>query len=259
MTTVDERSSTAHRALFDDRGIGAGPAKNESRLSLGAPEGGRLGFDHMNEVLSSFRSCIMKAVPRANGKFTGCEKYILCWSQLELPVSGTWKLEYDSIAAHALLLVIKDNSKAFAAATIGMDRRCRQAAAFLSDIPQTVADFDLEYIRQATELPAPTNQKESDLFLGTIMDMMFRGKHGDMDQPCVLSDLLEIKTVHGLEDLHRHSIDVALCGSYTTLCDRCCVFPAVDDSQTGSSLLTAVESAVAWIRLGMYGKYFFYE
>jgi hypothetical protein len=66
---IDERTSDSQMSSFDDRGIGGGTTAGESRLSLGAPTGGRVGFDHMNEVLSSFRSCLMKAVPGGKGEY----------------------------------------------------------------------------------------------------------------------------------------------------------------------------------------------
>ena len=65
---VDERTSDSKWAhLLDDRGMG-GPALLDSRRSIGEPSGGKVGFDHMNEVLSSFRSCLIYAIPGGNGK-----------------------------------------------------------------------------------------------------------------------------------------------------------------------------------------------
>jgi hypothetical protein len=63
----DEKTSGSHLD-FDDRGIGRG-LPVESRVALGGPTGGKLLVsDPMNEVLSSFRSCLLNAVPGGNGK-----------------------------------------------------------------------------------------------------------------------------------------------------------------------------------------------
>ena len=66
---VDERKlhSRFARAL-DDRGIG-GPAMVESRQALGAPTCGKVGFDYMGEVVSSFRSCVLNVVPVESGGY----------------------------------------------------------------------------------------------------------------------------------------------------------------------------------------------
>jgi hypothetical protein len=65
---IDERKSDSTWAHgTDDRDIG-GSIVRESRQSLGAPAGGKIGFDHMGEVISSFRSCLVNALPGAMGE-----------------------------------------------------------------------------------------------------------------------------------------------------------------------------------------------
>ena len=63
---AEEKRSGSHLD-FDDRGIGGGVSV-ESRLALGGPTGGKLVNDPMNEALSSFRTCLMKAVPGGGGE-----------------------------------------------------------------------------------------------------------------------------------------------------------------------------------------------
>jgi hypothetical protein len=64
----DERKSDSKWArALDDRGMG-GPMKFESRQALGEATSGKVGFDCMNEALSSFRSCLMHAAPSRKGK-----------------------------------------------------------------------------------------------------------------------------------------------------------------------------------------------
>jgi hypothetical protein len=75
---IDERKLDSKLARdIDDRDMG-GPVSNESRLSLGGtPAGGKVGFDFSNEILSSFRSCVMNATPAGNGECpvgTACGK-----------------------------------------------------------------------------------------------------------------------------------------------------------------------------------------
>ena len=67
MPTDERKSDSKWAQALDDRGMG-GPMKFESRQALGEATNGKVGFDCMNEVLSSFRSCLMHAAPSGKGK-----------------------------------------------------------------------------------------------------------------------------------------------------------------------------------------------
>jgi hypothetical protein len=219
---------------LDDRGIG-GPAAsdNESRLSLGAPEGGKVGFDYMNEVISSFKSCLMNAVPA--GK-------------------GVWRLDYDMVAAHALLCCIRGNPEAIHRAAKAVLGRSRQAAAFLSDTPYTIDKFAHQQLKSVWEKISPLSKGDSDrndkLYLGAIMDMIVRGNN-----PSLLSNFFWLK-----QDLSKADeevpiyISVSSVGSYSEVGIRACSHTPLEDGAAETALKNAVWSASAWLRLDSLGS-----
>ena len=82
---VDERKLDSRFAReVDDRGMG-GPVAVESRLSLGAPAGGKVGFDYMGEVVSSFRSCVLNVIPVESGEYDMTED--VCMAPDSIPLT----------------------------------------------------------------------------------------------------------------------------------------------------------------------------
>lgn len=116
---ADERNLDSAQAYEeDDRGIG-GSALYESRTSLIRKKGGQVGSDLTNDVLSALCRCVIVA-----GK--------------HLKRSSEWKLEYDEVAAHALLCCTRGNGRAMTIAAKTMDQLWRQAASFIATIPSSI-------------------------------------------------------------------------------------------------------------------------
>lgn len=249
----DEKTSGS-RFDFDDRDIGDG-VKVESRVALGGPTGGKLVADPMNEVLSSFRTCIMTVVPGGSGEKI-LREFGICGLKLFsnilfLSPLGTWKLEYDSIAAHALLCIVRGNEKSMADVAKGIDSRCRQAAAFLSDMHLTVQKVGGEKIEALVNGNSDDEVKTEIEKHGIIMDMIFRGYGVLGKSPSLLNDFLELKLEHRVYNKPGHIISISSLGSYTALCSRSCSFPPLD-SGGEAILINSMSSARAWAKLGKF-------
>lgn len=212
----------------DDRDIGGGTTAGQSRLSLGETGTGRVGFDYQDEVLSAFRNCIMRASPAAN---------------------GTWKLEYDMTAAHALVCIIRGNDEALLDAAKRIDSRCRQAAEFLSDIPHSFQRHDgaaVTTLLRGLDASKVVGAKE-----GVVMDVLFRGI--DESSPCVLNELLEINSDPTVEPgKNVYGIEVLKGSSYSDMCGRCSIPPSSVADDVNGTFKDAMVSAKAWVQLGRY-------
>lgn len=111
---ADERNlDSAYAHAADDRGIG-GSTEFESRHSVSSSRGRPVGVDPVNEVVSALCCCVV---------FSS-----------RLP-SNEWKLGYDETAAHTLLTAIRYHPGAIHAAAKLMEKRWRQAAVLLADVP----------------------------------------------------------------------------------------------------------------------------
>jgi len=225
---------------LDDRGIGGSTiSKVDSRLSLGALEGGKVGFDYMNEVIVSFNSCILNAAP--GGK-------------------GSWKLNYDSLAAHALLSCIRGNSEAIICASNAIETRCRQSAAFLADAPFMIDKFDTGYLRNELKYLAPIKggkYDNNDLYYGAIMDMIVRNRGGNLftEVISVLDNMLYLT-----KDLSKKEGDVSIyvsvtsVGSYNDVGARCITYSFLEEDAAQAAFSNAVESTRALLKLDAFGS-----
>jgi hypothetical protein len=214
----------------DDREMG-GPASAEGdpRLSLAAPEGGVVNFDYMKEVIQSFKSCLINAGPA--GK-------------------GLWRLDYDMVAAHALLTCIRGNPEAIHRASKTIANRCGQAAAFLADTPHTIDRFAHQQLQSVWETIAPKNEggenaRDEALYFGAIMDMIVRG-----NKPSVLSNFFWLK-----QDLSKEEeevpiyVSVSSVGSYNEIGERACTYAPMEAGAAETALKNAVWSTGAWLRM----------
>ena len=214
----------------DDRDIGGGTTTGHSRLALGEKGIGKVGFDYQNEVLSAFRNCIMRATPATH---------------------GSWNLEYDMIAAHALIWIVRGNEEALLDTAKRLDKRCRQAAEFLSDIPHSLQRFagsTISGLISGLDKDAPRIIGAMD---GAVMNILFRGI--DESSPCVYNEILEIRseptmdvtgTVYGIEVLEN--------SSYSDMCRRCSTLNPLDVDEGHGAINVAMRSAKAWVQLGTF-------
>ena len=221
---------------LDDRGMGGSIAASiDSRLSLGAGKGGKLGFDYMNEVINSFKCCIMSAGP--GGK-------------------GAWKLSYDMVAANALLCVIRGKPEAVKRASEAIETRFCEAAAFLADVPATIDTiFDSGKLWSELKDLVPVNGNESDkdhLYHGAIMDMIVRRNRGDgfADVGSILDHMLYLT-----KDLNKNDGEVAIyvsvscAGSYNAVGIRACGSAPLEQDAAGAAFSNAVGSTSALLKL----------
>ncbi len=231
---IDERESNSILSQLDDRDIGGGTIAGQSRQSLGDSGAGKVGFDYRHEIFSAFRSCIMRATPA--GK-------------------GTWKLEFDMIAARALLLIIRGSPEAINDVAKRIDNRCRQSAAFLSDMPHSVERFAGSKL---TSLISGIEKKKLSRngakIEAEIMNILFRGC-GDLSKTsCVLNDLFEFRSIYRTDDesdyKSMYAVQVTETSSYSEMCARCCAFPPLDADLAEGALRAGMGSARAWVKLG---------
>ena len=111
---ADERKlDSMYAHLEDDRGIG-GSAEYVSRRSISPQKGGSIGKDLIGEIISALCGCVVFASRVA---------------------ADDWKLGYDHVAAHVLLLAVQHNSNAAIAALKIMENRYRQAAVSIAELP----------------------------------------------------------------------------------------------------------------------------
>lgn len=221
---------------LDDRDMGRPTAASvESRLSLGIPEGGKVGFDYMNEVISSFKSCLMSAVP--GGK-------------------GVWRLDYDMVAAHALLTAIRGSQDATASAYKAVDSRYRQSAAFVADTPKVVDKYAQKIIHtELNDIAGEAKARNDDLYYGAIMDMIFRGNKNFAESKPVIDDILWLK-----EDLQSNEEDVDIylsvtsIGSYNDVGSRACSYSPLEQEEGETAFKNAVESRSALLKLDAFSS-----
>jgi hypothetical protein len=215
---------------LDDRGMGGPTAASvESRLSLGIPEGGKVGFDYMNEVITSFKSCLMSAVP--GGK-------------------GVWRLDYDMVAAHALLSSIRGSADAIDSAYRAVDSRCRQSSSFLADIPMVIDKYAESRIHSAVKDFVQGTTQKDDLYYGAIMDMIFRGNNNFVESKSVINEVLWLKDdLHGKEEDVDIYVPVSLIGSYNDVGSRACSYSPLEQEEAETAFKSAVESRNALLKL----------
>ena len=143
------------------------------------------------------------------------------------------------VAAHALLCVVRGSSKAIQGASKGVDRRCRQAAAFLSDMP---ASTEL-----CVKVVGEIEDKEQQA--GIVMDKIF-SEPSDKGDDFILEDFLELMPMHRSKKNHGHSVAVSMIGSFNELCNRACLLPPLDTDPYKVAIENARSSARAWLKLG---------
>jgi len=225
---------------LDDRGMGSSIASSvDSRLSLGALEGGKIGFDYMNEVIVSFKSCILNAAPGG---------------------SGAWKLNYDLVAANALITCIRGNSEAIIRAAEAIRTRYRQASIFLADVPSTI-DTLFDSGKRWNELKSliPVNGSKSDekyLYHGAIMDIIVRRNSDEngVAVESILRDMLYLtKGVPAKTGHVSLYVSVSSFGSYDDVGARATSYsPLEQGDAAGAAVSNAIESTSALLKLNSF-------
>eukprot|EP00535_Pseudo-nitzschia_heimii_P004499 CAMPEP_0197174636 /NCGR_PEP_ID=MMETSP1423-20130617/1064_1 /TAXON_ID=476441 /ORGANISM="Pseudo-nitzschia heimii, Strain UNC1101" /LENGTH=1412 /DNA_ID=CAMNT_0042623579 /DNA_START=113 /DNA_END=4348 /DNA_ORIENTATION=- len=226
---------------LDDRGMGGSiSASVDPRLSLGEVKGGKLGFDYMDEVINAFKCCIMSVGP--GGK-------------------GAWKLNYDMVAANALLHSIRGKPEAVKCASKAMESRFCEAAAFLADVPATIDTiFDSGRLWSELKNLVPVNGDESDknnLYYGAIMDMIIRRNKGDgfADVGSILDHMLYLtKDVKNKDEDVAIFVSVSSAGSYDAVGARACGVAPLEQDAAGAAFGNAVGSTSALLKLNSFAS-----
>lgn len=224
---------------YDDRGMGGSiSASVDSRLSLGTLEGGKLGFDYMNEVIDSLTSCIMSAAPGGR---------------------GAWNLNYDMVAANALLSCIRSNAEATTRASRAIETRLCQAAVFLADVPATIDTiFDSGKLWSELKDLVPVNGSETDkknVYYGAIMDMIVRRNDGFADVGSILDDMLYLtKDVSDKKEEISIYVSVSSVGSYNAVGVRACSATPLAQDAAAAAFSNAVGSTSALLKLNSFAS-----
>ena len=226
---------------LDDRGMGGAiGASIDPRLSLGPREEGKLEFDYMNEVVDSFKCCILSAGPGGR---------------------GAWKLSYDMVAANALLSCVRGNADAIALAFELTKTRFQEAAVFLADVPATIdAIFDTGKLWSELKDLVPVDGSETekrDVYYGAIMDMMVRRSNDEEteDTETILDHMryLTQDVTDEKEDILIH-VAVSSVGSYSTVGARACSSTPLQQDAAGAAFSNAVGSTSALLRLNAFAS-----
>ena len=226
---------------LDDRGIGGSvSASVDSRLSLGALKGGKLGFNYMSQVVDSFKCCIVSTEPGGR---------------------GAWKLNYDMVAANALLSSVRGHSEAIESAYRAIETRFHQAAVFLADVPATI-DVIFESGKLWNELKdlvavSGSENDKKNLYQGAIMDMIVRRSRDDglTDVGSILDDMLYLTmdVSDKKEDISIY-VSVSSIASYNAIGVRACSFTPLEQDAAGSAFINAVGSTSALLKLNSYAS-----
>lgn len=228
-TIAVDKGKTLHLSRIDDRDIGGGTTAGQSRMSLGDRATCAIGFDHMKEVLFAFQSSLVKTVPAGR---------------------GTWKLEYDEVAAHALLCILRCEPSATLEAAKAIDQRYRLTASFLSEIPKSIERFGVATLSDILWGSGTKQPRDKFAYEGTLMETMFRGPGNANGSRSAINNLVELKPIHRTNQKQEHAAVAASVGSYEMLCHRCCSFPPLDSESERAALDDAMSSADAFVKLG---------
>jgi len=196
---MDERRLDTKRVhKMHDRGMG-GRASVQSRRSLQpASPGGVQNF--VAEVVASLCVGVVNATSQ--------------WK-------GVRVLEYDKIAAHALLCAIRDNPRALQMAAKLIERRRSQTASFMSQLPSLIDKTPVT--RLSGEFrggpSAPKSIPEDDeQRLGLLMNRIFYERHGK-DNASVIEGLVRTRTG---PDMDNRLIAISQESSFDDMSPRIC-------------------------------------
>jgi hypothetical protein len=164
-----------------------------------------------------------------------------------LTTVGTWSLEYNDIAAHALLCTSRGNVRALEAAAKLLDSRKSQAASFLAKLPTEVDISDV----QSMFLKAPTIEEEDEMRTGMAMDHMVYDPVRVNGRSMIEELLVRFKDRGNLSAQDDYSVPISLESTFTDLADRACY--ASKESQAAedeSTIGNASNSVFALFQLG---------
>jgi hypothetical protein len=196
---ADERNlDSAHAHSDDDRGMG-GPAVSDSRQGSSLIKGGSVGTDLTGEVINALCASIVYA-----NKTT----------------SGPWKLNYDDVAAHALLCCVRKNGRAMLNASKSIEHCRRQAATFIVDKPDTIHSPMGGSALSPKGSPSINAPDYDEQMFGVIMNMFFLDYSDSPETIPVVEEFLRLKLSAGEEKRMECSLAIASQNDFDAMCFR---------------------------------------
>lgn len=195
----DERDldSTLAHAL-DDRDIGGGIS--ESRTSLRRSPGGKVGSDLTGEIVKALCRCIIVATKHRQ---RACE----------------WKIEFDELASHSLLYVIRQNRAAMETAAKTIAQLWKQTASFIAAIPANTStpmggsDIPME------GAPSVNDPEYDKLIEGALMNFIFFDAIDGSGPKPVVDEFLLLER-ESQDEQPTYSVPIGLESSFDALCGR---------------------------------------
>ena len=226
---MDERRVDSRNAYVDtNRNIGGGSNLESRRAFKRDPtsQDNRIDSNPTLEVIAPL-----------------CVSVVTASSGLE----GSWSLEYDGIAAHALLCTSRGNVRATETAAKLLESRKRQAAAFLAKLPTEVDISDV----QSTFLKAPTIEEEDEMRTGMAMDHMVYDPVRQNGRSMIEELLVRFKDRGKLSVQVDYSVPISLESSFIDLSKRACYGDMESQtSENESTIGSASNSVFALFQLG---------
>lgn len=212
----------------DDRGIG-GSAEHASRMSLPRAKRGAVGSDPMSEALRGLCRCVLVAERQPSSV-------------------ADWTIGYDSVAAHAVLCLMRglDRAQQFSAKTL--DYLWRQAATFVVEStgkihsPMGGSSIPMD---GCPSINAPDYDQQIE---GALLNYVFYDRMDSEDGTPVVNELLQLQ-LRGPDsaDSDGYSIGISLEGSFDTLCDRI-GRPLLDDLERDPQAVLSDRDEVQLVR-----------
>lgn len=158
---------------------------------------------------------------------------------------GMWKLVFDGVAAHSLLLLAKENTKAMQLASREIEKRRRLSSVFVSEVP---LHMDIA-VGSPNDDDNTDNAEEIRVGLHTH-DMFFTSAKGK--QFSVVSELLKMKETVGQTETDEYSVSIAVSNKFDDLSTRMCNFGSLqlDDEVKDAVLQVAATSSMAMVQVG---------
>jgi hypothetical protein len=196
---ADERNlDSAFAHSDDDRGMG-GPGVSESQQGSSRLKGGSVGADLTGEVINALCASIVYA-----NKTT----------------SGPWKLDYDDVAAHALLCSVRKNGRAMLNASKSIEQCRRKTATFIVGKPDTIHSPMGGSALSPKGSPSINAPDYDEQMFGAIMNMFFLDYFDSPETTPVVEEFLRLKLSAGEEKRKECSLAIASQNDFDAMCNR---------------------------------------
>jgi hypothetical protein len=209
---ADERNlDSAYAHSDDDRGMG-GAAVVDSRHMAIQKKGGSVGSDLTGEVVNALCASIVYATRTT---------------------SGPWKLDFDDLAAHALLCSIRKNGRAMMRASKSIENCRREMAAFIVERPDTIHSpmgGSALSLKGSPGINAPDYDEK---MFGSIMNMFFFDYSDSPEMSPVVEEFLRLKVSPDDEKRTECSLIIASQNDFDAMCNRIGKF-LLDDLEPNS-------------------------